>query len=78
MTAQNEFDTKYITSTELCRRVGVTRATLRPAIERGDLPQPVEIERPNGGTSHMMLWLRSEAEPCMHAWCAKLNRQLAA
>lgn len=71
MTAQSEFDTKYISSTELCTTLGVTRATLVNGRRRGALPDPVRIDRPDG-SPHIMLWLRAEVAPYIERWQAEL------
>lgn len=62
MTAQEDFDARYVTSTEICRELCVTRASVGLARDRGALPEPVRITRPNGDT-HVMIWLRADAEP---------------
>lgn len=72
MTAQEEFDQKYITSTELCATLGVTRATLVNGRRRGALPEPVQINRPNGDP-HVMLWIREEAQPFIDRWVEELK-----
>lgn len=77
MTAQEDFDAKYITSTEICRDLGVTRASVGLARDRGALPPPVQIKRPNGDT-HVMIWLREEATPLIEAWRAELQAKRVA
>ena len=69
--AQAEFDEKYITSTELCRELVVTRATLVNGRRRGALPEPVRIDRPDG-SPHVMIWIREEVAPFVTAWKAEL------
>jgi hypothetical protein len=69
LTAQAEFDQKYVSSTELCRTLGVTRATLMNGRQRGALPEPVRIPRPDG-RAHVMLWLRDEVGPYIARWQA--------
>jgi hypothetical protein len=71
VTAQEEFDSKYVSSTELCRDLGVTRATLVNGRRRLALPEPVRIYRPNGDV-HIMIWLRAEAAPYVERWKAEL------
>ena len=77
MTAQEEFDEKYITSTEICSTLGVTRASIVGARSRGALPEPVRINRPNGDP-HIMIWLREEASPHIERWRAELEAARAA
>lgn len=67
MTAQEEFDAKYISSTEICRDLGVTRASVVNARNRGVLPEPVHVRRANGDP-HIMLWDRKVATPYILAW----------
>jgi hypothetical protein len=71
LAAQVEFDRKYISSTELCKELGVTRATLVNGRRRGALPEPVRINRPNGD-AHVMLWLRDEVKPYVDTWKVEL------
>lgn len=77
MTAQEEFDATYITSTEICRDLGVTRASVTNARDRGALPEPVRINRANGDV-HIMIWLRAEAEPHIAAWRQELEAKRVA
>lgn len=67
MEAQKQFDNKYISSTELCAAMEVTRATLVNAYRRGQIPQPIRLISPKGGTQ-LMLWERDAIEPYMAAW----------
>jgi hypothetical protein len=77
VTPQEEFDAKYITSTEICRDLDVTRASVTNARDRGALPEPVRINRANGDP-HIMIWLRAEAEPHIAAWRLELQAKRAA
>jgi hypothetical protein len=71
VTPQEEFDAKYISSTEICRDLGVTRASIVNARNRNALPEPVQVRRANGDP-HIMLWLRDEAAPFLERWKAEL------
>lgn len=53
MTAQEEFDRDYITSSEICRLAGVSRLNVMQDKRRGNLPNPIEI---NGG--QITVWKR--------------------
>lgn len=77
MTAQEDFDAKYISSTEICRDLDVTRASIVNARARGALPEPVQVKRANGDP-HIMLWLRQEAVPYIERWRAELEAGRAA
>jgi predicted DNA-binding transcriptional regulator AlpA len=76
MEAQQEFDAKYVSSTEICRELGVTRATILNARRRGALPEPVRIDRPDG-SPHVLLWLRDTVTPYIEKWRAQLDARRA-
>lgn len=59
---QEEFDNKFITSTEVCSDLGVTRTYIFTNIRSKRFPEPLVIRRANGGT-HIVLWLREEVQP---------------
>lgn len=68
MSLQERFDELYISSSEICQRLDVTRTTVFNGIRAGKLPSDcIAIKRPDGGAL-VFLWLRSEAEPMMHEW----------
>src|SRR3546814_1019806 len=46
MSAQQEFDNKYISSTEVCQHLGIHRTTVLLALKTGRLPDPVVLRRP--------------------------------
>jgi hypothetical protein len=71
VSAQLEFDTKYVSSTELCRDLGVTRASIVNRRRVGGLPDPVVINRPDG-SPHVVLWVRSAIAPHLERWRAEL------
>jgi len=58
MTAQEEFDKAYITSSEICKELGVTRATIVRKRQLGMLPDPVMI---NG--AQIIIWKRVTIAP---------------
>lgn len=57
MTAQEEFDRDYITSSEICRLAGVSRLNVMQDKRRGNLPNPIEI---NGG--QITVWKRVDVQ----------------
>ena len=67
MSLQQHFDSTYISSTEICQRLGVNRSTVFNGARAGKLPEAITIKRADGG-AHIMLWLRSAAEPMMVEW----------
>lgn len=68
MTAQEEFDAAYITSTEVCQELGVTRATIVRGKQRGKLPEPITLK----GTK-IQIWRRELMQPYLDAWKAERN-----
>lgn len=66
MTSQEEFDATYITSSEICRELGITRATIVTGKRRGLLPNPITCEQ-------LQLWRRAEVRPHLDAWKVKLQ-----
>jgi len=68
-TAQQRFDAAYICSTEVCRHLKVSRASILQARKRGDLPDPVVV---NG--AQIYLWERHIIQPYIDAWFLRLHR----
>lgn len=62
-TAQQRFDRLYISSSEICRALGVTRTTVLSARRRRLLPEPIAV---NGST--LYIWERHTAQPYIDAW----------
>lgn len=67
MSAQVEFDKKYITSTEVCQQVGVHRTTVLLALRTGRLPEAIVLRRPNG-QPQILLWERDVLAPILADW----------
>ena len=69
MNPQQRFDESYISSTEICERLQITRAGLVAARRRNVIPiQHIEI---NGAL--ILLWERKAIEPFLANWQAELN-----
>lgn len=68
MTAQEEFDKTYITSSEICRELGIHRATIVQGRKRGRLPEPITL---NG--DQLMIWKREVVRPYLDDWKASLQ-----
>lgn len=68
MSAQKEFDETYITSSEICRELDITRATIVTGKRRGLLPNPIKCEQ-------LQLWRRDEVRPHLDAWKAQLQER---
>ena len=73
MNAQQEFDRKYITSTEVCTSLGIERSTLLLAIRGGRFPEGITVNRPNGATL-MRLWERESVTSLIRDWHTTLAR----
>lgn len=61
--AQEQFDDRYISSTEICKLLGISRATLVQARRRGILPEPIVVN-----TSQLHLWERSQVQDNLESW----------
>lgn len=68
MSLQEVFDRTFISSTEICQRLGIARSTLLNGSRTGKLPEAIVISRGSGEGAHIMLWERSAAEPMMEEW----------
>jgi hypothetical protein len=66
--AQQEFDQKYITSSEIMKDLSVSRGTILYARRTGKLPHAVSL---NNGT--LFIWERSIVQPYLDAWKIILN-----
>lgn len=72
-TPQEEFDRTYITSSEICHELDVSRPAILDARRRGLLPEPILV---NG--NQLTLWKRDEVRPYIEAWKATLDTRRAA
>lgn len=68
LTAQQRFDTLYISSIAIAERMGVSRPAVLHARARGLLPDPVCV---NGG--QIYVWERDAVEPYLNAWAVTLT-----
>lgn len=68
ISAQEKFDNTYISSSEICRELGVTRATIVNARRRGLLPDPVIVN-----DIQLYLWERETVQPYLDAWSLMLK-----
>jgi len=60
---QTEFDALYMTSSEICNRLGVKRSSIVIARQRGALPAPIVVR---GCKIH--IWKRPEVLPYVERW----------
>lgn len=77
MSAQLEFDKKYISSTEVCQRMKVHRTSVLLALRTGRLPEGIILRRPNG-QPHIVLWERETVEPHLVAWATNRAERVGA
>lgn len=68
--AQERFDRAYVTCRDLQRELGVSRAAILYARQRGDIPPPIVI---NGG--QFTIWERDTIKPFADTWLAKLQKR---
>lgn len=68
MSLQEHFDRTFISSTEICQKLGIARSTLFNGAKAGKLPEAIVIPRASGEGAHIMLWERASAEPMMVEW----------
>jgi hypothetical protein len=73
-TPQEDFDSKYVTSTELCVDLDVTRSSIFNRRKAGGLPGAIEV-RTRDGSIHLLLWLREEIAPHLEQWRAQLRKR---
>lgn len=67
MDNQRQFDTTYITSTEICRDLGITRSAITAARAKGVLPMPIVVKGVN-----LSIWKRKEVEDILSQWKAAI------
>lgn len=60
---QQLFDEQYISTMEMCKELGVNRASITNAIKRKFLPEPIVVSQ-----SQMHLWERPVVRPILDAW----------
>lgn len=68
-TPQQVFDETYISASEICRTLDVTRGAVTNAQKRGLLPEPIKVVQ---GDAYLCLWLRAEVQPKLDAWSIML------
>lgn len=66
-TTQERFDRLYITSSEICRDLGVTRPSILQARRRNLLPEPITLH------GCLYIWERAAVAPYVDAWRIILN-----
>jgi predicted site-specific integrase-resolvase len=74
---QEHFDRTFISSSEVCQRLGIARSTLFHGARSGKLPEAIIIKRANGVGAHIMLWERDKAEPMLQEWSKAIDARKA-
>lgn len=68
-TPQQRFDRLYVTSSELCRDLGVTRPAILQARRRGLLPEPIAVNpQATASSAGLYIWERAIVQPYVDAW----------
>ncbi len=62
-TAQEQFDEEYITSSEIYKRLGVTRPALHFRRRSGQLPGAIHVFG-----QQLIIWRRREIQPHLDKW----------
>lgn len=68
LTAQERFEAMYITSSDICKELDVSRATILSARRRGLLPEPIMVN-----STHLFIWEREPVRQYIDAWKLVLN-----
>lgn len=68
--AQTTFDRTYITSTEIARRVGVSRVAVTNARRKNLLPDPIMVNE-----GQIFIWIRDVVEPALRSWEEARSRE---
>jgi predicted DNA-binding transcriptional regulator AlpA len=61
--AQEEFDRVYITSSEICKMLRISRASLVLARRRGSVPEPILVN-----SAQIHIWRRSDIQETINSW----------
>lgn len=77
MSAQEEFDKKYMSTTEVCLQLKVHRTTVLLALRTGRLPDAIVLRRPNG-EPQVMIWERETIQPYLTEWAANRAQRAGA
>lgn len=71
--AQERFDAAYITSSEIAKRLNVTRPAIHFRRKANLLPDPISVYG-----QQLLIWERVEIEPWLVKWEAQLNAKRGA
>lgn len=62
MTTQQEFDKRYISSSEIMKTLNVSRTAIHEARRTGKLPNPIDIQ------GKIFIWEREALKEYIEAW----------
>jgi len=66
---QQQFDTAFITASEIANEVGVSRTSVHHARRDGKLPNPIAV-----GDGLVFIWDRTAIRPHVDAWIQSHNK----
>lgn len=66
--AQIEFDNKYVTSSEICNYLNISRPALLQGRRRERLPVPISVKGTN-----LCLWIRDTVWPTIEQWRQEID-----
>ena len=69
--AQKTFDDRYITSSEISKVLGISRAAVSQGIGRGLLPNPISI---NNG--QLVIFERDAVKPYLEFWSQNVGKRI--
>jgi len=67
-TAQQRFEKRYITSSEICTRLNVSRPAIHFRRKAEKLPEAIAVHG-----NQLLMWERDFIEPYLQEWEASLN-----
>lgn len=70
---QKDFDEKYITSSEICQYLGVTRPAIHFRRKAGELPGAINVFG-----QQLLIWERAQIQPHLDKWMTTLTARRAA
>ena len=68
MTAQQRFEQNYITSSEICNLLGVTRPAIHFRRKAGLLPEAIQVYG-----QQLLIWEREQIKPFLVEWDLSLK-----
>lgn len=69
---QQEFDKRYITTSEIVETLGISRSTVHVARVSGKLPDPIDVH------GQVFIWERARVQEYLDAWKLMLDTRRGA